>query len=140
METNGSKELHDGTLVVRVSGEGPAVTVAVCGELDLANAKTLAAELERAEAESPESITIDMRELEFIDSTGIAVLVSVHRRLKDRLVRVRMVPSTASGVRRVMDVTGLDDELPFVDPDGEPTSRPRVPQQAPTHRHRSPAP
>jgi anti-sigma B factor antagonist len=108
------REVRDGTLRVRVGGSEHETTIALFGELDLANARTLSAELERAEADGADSITIDMRELEFIDSTGIAVLVAVHRRLNRDREGVRLIRSQASGVRRVMEVTGLDRELPFV--------------------------
>jgi anti-sigma B factor antagonist len=111
------REVRDGTLTVRVSSDGSARTIALAGELDMANASTLAAELERAETEGATSITVDLRELEFIDSTGIAVLVSAHRRLNDGAERVRLVRSEALEVQRVMDVTGLDRELPFAPAD-----------------------
>jgi anti-sigma B factor antagonist len=103
-------------LSVRVIANDATPTLALSGELDLANAETFAAELERVEGDAPTMITVDMQELEFIDSTGIAVLVAAHRRLNDGGLRIRLVRSRASAVRRVLDVTGLDAELPFVDP------------------------
>lgn len=115
MRADGSnREVRDGTLTVRVSVEGPTPTIALSGELDMANAAALSAELERVEADQPASITIDMRELEFIDSTGIAILVAAHRRLDNGGEGIRLVRSRATGVRRVMEVTGLDRELHFV--------------------------
>ncbi len=116
------REVRDGTLTVRVSAKGSAQTIAVSGELDMANAATLATELERAEDEGAAPITVDMRALEFIDSTGIAVLVAAHRRLNADGVRVRLVRSRARGVQRVMDVTGLERELPFVSLDDGATA------------------
>jgi anti-sigma B factor antagonist len=113
---DGNRELRHGVLGIRVSGNGSERTVALVGELDMANTATLAAELERAEEEGAMPITVDLRELEFIDSTGIAVLVAAHRRLNADGPRIRLVRSKASGVRRVMDLTGIDDELPFVSP------------------------
>jgi anti-sigma B factor antagonist len=116
----GNREVSDGTLTIRAGDAASGQTVALFGELDMANAATLAAELERIEGEGPASITIDMRELEFIDSTGIAVLVSAYRRLNADTPRLRLVRSKASGVQRVMDVTGLERELPFVSTDDLP--------------------
>jgi anti-sigma B factor antagonist len=112
----GGREVRDGTLTLRVSVEAQARTLALVGELDMANASTLASELETLEANAGnESITIDMRELEFIDSTGIAVLVAAHRRANaEGESRLRFLRSQAIGVQRVMDVTGLEKELPFV--------------------------
>ncbi len=114
MKAEEKREVRDGMLSVSVSDAGPDVTLAVAGEMDMANASTLAIELERVEAEGAESITIDMSALEFIDSTGIALLVAAHQRLNSDATRLRLVPSRASGVQRVMDVTGLAKELPFV--------------------------
>jgi anti-anti-sigma factor len=106
------REMHDGTLTIRVSDDGSSCTFALAGELDLANAATLSAALEQAASEGDEALIIDMSELEFIDSTGIALLVATHRRLtgSDRL---SLVPSRTSAVRRVMALTGLDAALPF---------------------------
>jgi anti-sigma B factor antagonist len=111
-----NRDVTNGTLSVRVIANDATPTLALSGELDLANAETFAAELERVESDAPTMITVDMQELEFIDSTGIAVLVAAHRRLNDGGLRIRLVRSRASAVRRVLDVTGLDAELPFVDP------------------------
>lgn len=111
-----ARKVRDGTLVLDIEGSASTWTISVAGELDMANAASLATELKRAEQGGAETIVIDMRDLEFIDSTGIAVLVAAHRRLNlnARTERVLLVRSKASGVRRVMDLTGLDDELPFV--------------------------
>lgn len=114
-----SGEARDGMLTVRTEAKDSGCTIVLAGELDMANASTLEAELERAEGDGAAPITIDMRELEFIDSTGIAVLVAAHRRLNGGSERIRLIRSRASGVRRVMDVTGLDGELPFVAADDD---------------------
>jgi anti-sigma B factor antagonist len=111
----GNREIQDGTLTVRIEAGNAGCTLSLAGELDMANAATLEAELDRAADAGAAPITVDMRELEFIDSTGIAALVAAHRRLNDRGgERVRLVRSKASAVQRVMDLTGLDAELPFV--------------------------
>ena len=71
-------EIQDGTLSIRIIEEDSVRTLALAGELDLANTATLAAQLdERAAGE----LVLDMSELEFIDSTGIALLVATHHRL-----------------------------------------------------------
>jgi anti-sigma B factor antagonist len=114
--------MQDGTLTVRVSESDSGCTLALVGELDLANAATLKAALERTESASSGTLQIDLSELAFIDSTGIALLVATHRRLlgSDRL---RIVPSRTNAVRRVMALTGLDAELPFAADNGTKTGR-----------------
>ncbi|MET0305764.1 MAG: STAS domain-containing protein [Solirubrobacterales bacterium] len=112
----GSREVRDGMLTLRVSIDAQVQTLALAGELDMANAATLSSELEAIESDAgSEPITIDLRELEFIDSTGIAVLVAAYRRARaEGESRLRFIRSKATGVQRVMDVTGLEKELPFV--------------------------
>ncbi len=110
-------ETRDGTLAVVVKSEGDTHTISLSGELDLSNAETFRAALEEAEAIAEATITIDMRRLDFIDSTGIALLVASHRRLNSDADRLRILASEASAVRRVLSVTGLDSSLPFVEVD-----------------------
>jgi anti-sigma B factor antagonist len=91
--------------------DGGTCTLAVAGELDMANADTLRKALDDAAAEE---VVLDMSQLEFIDSTGIALLVAAHhRRNRDGRTGFRLVGSESAAVRRVMSVTGLDRKLPF---------------------------
>lgn len=106
---------RDGLLTVDQSDEGERIRLALIGELDLANAATAEAQLEDALAgERP--VLVDMSRLEFLDSTGIAMLVIAMKR--SDASRLRFVPSESVGVRRVLQMTGLDDRLPLA-PRGE---------------------
>jgi len=103
-------EIQDGTLSIRIIEEDSVRTLAIAGELDLANAPTLAAQLDEATAGV---LILDMSELEFIDSTGIALLVATHHRLNGNgTVGFRLIGSDNLAVRRVMALTGLEAELP----------------------------
>ena len=106
-------EIQDGTLSIRILEQDSVCTLVLAGELDLANAATLAAQLdERAAAE----LVLDMSELEFIDSTGIALLVATHHRLNcNGAVGFRLIGSKNPAVQRVMALTGLESELPSGD-------------------------
>ena len=110
MSESNPPEIRDGTLSIRIIEEGSVRTLALAGELDLANAATLAAQLdERTDG----GLVLDMSELEFIDSTGIALLVATHRRLNGNgAVGFRLIGSESLAVRRVMALTGLEAELP----------------------------
>jgi anti-sigma B factor antagonist len=79
--------------------------VAVIGELDLAVADRLSALLDRAAGEVPQ-ILISLDKCEFIDSTGIAVVVRGHREADERGGRLAVYGPSAQ-VRRVLEVTGL---------------------------------
>ncbi|HEY2333704.1 MAG TPA: STAS domain-containing protein [Solirubrobacterales bacterium] len=105
------RDIADGTLEVRTATDGDTQTISLCGELDLANAGTAEAALEAALAEGGSNVVVDMRELEFIDSTGIALLVAAlgHNGDEDK---VRFIPSPAPTVIRVLELTGLAERLP----------------------------
>ncbi|HET9163809.1 MAG TPA: STAS domain-containing protein [Solirubrobacterales bacterium] len=113
------REVRAGTLTIRTHRDGSACTVALAGELDLANAGRFSDELKRAENDSSASrgIVVDMTELEFIDSTGIAILVALHQRLNADGDHFKLVRSQAMAVCRVLALTGLDEVIPFQDPE-----------------------
>jgi anti-sigma B factor antagonist len=79
--------------------------VRVVGELDLANVTFVRNELERALATGRERIVVDLRALEFLDSTGIHALVQAHDRCRadGRSMTVLLVPGP---VHRTLDVSG----------------------------------
>ncbi len=108
------RDIADGTLVVRTSKDGATHMISLCGELDLANASTAETALEASLAENPSQVVIDMRELEFIDSTGIALLVAALGNNGNE-EKVRFIPSDAPAVARVLDLTGLSERLPLAD-------------------------
>ncbi len=112
--TNETREIADGTLVVRTSGNGEATVVSLCGELDLANAGTAEAALQACFEDNDGAVVVDMRELEFIDSTGIALLVTTLGR-NDAGATVRFVPSSSPAVSRVLELTGLAERLPLAE-------------------------
>jgi anti-anti-sigma factor len=105
---------HLGSLTMRSTRDGDAHVIALAGELDLAGADLLEGELQRVEATDAPQIVLDLRELEFIDSTGIRLIYMADarsRRDSDRL-RIRRGPHK---VHRLFVMTDLADRLPFVD-------------------------
>jgi anti-anti-sigma factor len=79
--------------------------ILVEGELDLAVAEQLREALERADSDCTQ-ILIGLENCDFIDSTGIAVVVQAHRRFAEEGGRV-VLYAPRSQVRRVLSVTGL---------------------------------
>lgn len=79
--------------------------ILVEGELDLAVAEQLQEALERADSDCTQ-ILIGLENCEFIDSTGIAVVVQAHRRFAEEGRRV-VLYAPANQVLRVLSVTGL---------------------------------
>lgn len=91
---------------VRSEAEGTVVTVS--GELDVASSRVLEQEL--AKLQGVELIVVDLRELTFIDSTGLGVLVRAHQLAKAQSRRVGLVHGDGQ-VHRLLSLTGLDHEL-----------------------------
>lgn len=91
--------------------------IAVRGELDLSTAPDLEAPLEDAIAAGDTSVLVDLSECEFIDSTGIALIVRAWQRLDrgaDGEGSGRVVISSGNDqVRRVLEVTGLELSIPI---------------------------
>lgn len=94
--------------------EGGGRVVVVRGELDLGTAPELEGPLEEAVGAN-EPLLIDLSECEFIDSTGIAMIVRAWQQLTDNDGGSggRMVICSANEqVRRVLEITGLEISIP----------------------------
>lgn len=98
---------------VRDTADG-VVVVVLEGELDLAAAPVLEEELERVEQRSPRYVVIDLRDVTFIDSSGLRLLLATDARARKagrQLVLVR----GPEVVQRVFEISLLDRRLAFVD-------------------------
>jgi anti-anti-sigma factor len=93
--------------------EGGLRVVTVRGELDLGTAPELEGPLEEAVG-AEEPLLIDLSECEFIDSTGIAMIVRAWQRLGNGdASRERVaICSDNEQVRRVLEITGLEASIP----------------------------
>jgi anti-anti-sigma factor len=67
-------------LTIRAERRGDAQLVTLAGEMDGWNAGGLEHEFIRAEAAGASLFVLDLASLEFIDSTGLAVIYRAHRR------------------------------------------------------------
>jgi anti-sigma B factor antagonist len=91
------------------------VTVALTGELDISTGPQLDEELRRVEGDAPRAvIVVDLRGLEFIDSSGLRVLIAADARAHQRGARLVIVRGPEI-VRRVFEVTRLDERLNVVE-------------------------
>jgi anti-anti-sigma factor len=97
----------DGFTVSSHTDDGVTVIV-VTGDLDLATAPDLQAECDKAVAEKPSEIRLDLSALTFIDSSGISVLVKTHHELAEAGAKL-VLHQIDDRTRRVLDVAGLAD-------------------------------
>ncbi len=99
-------------LQLQVLAEGRERTLVLTGELDLAHADEPEATIRRLCAGEVDCLVIDLSRLQFIDSSGIRlVLVAADLCAKEGL-EFRLVPGPQN-VQRVFEVAGLDRLLPF---------------------------
>lgn len=89
-----------GALRLRSFRDGDRHVIALAGELDLATGEAVGCELERVESTDAGVIVLDLCELEFMDTSGLRVILMAHRRLASRLV-------VEEGLQFVQRVLGL---------------------------------
>jgi anti-anti-sigma factor len=96
--------------------EGGVIAFNVVGELDLDTAPGLRQPLDEAlESDGPPSVLIDLSDCEFIDSTGIALIVRAWQRVdggadgdgKGRLV----ICCSNEQVERLLKITGVETSI-----------------------------
>lgn len=85
------------------------------GELDMDAAEALAAAFQRAQEAAV--IVVDLRRLEFMDSTGLNLLLKADLAAQERGSQL-MVVRGAEPIQRLFTITGLDDRLTFIDEAG----------------------
>ena len=79
-------------------------------EIDPASAEAFRAEVSDAVAHAADAagqVVLDFSDVDFIDSTGLTVLIDAHRTLGDQ-DRVLVVANVRPHIRRVFEVTGLE--------------------------------
>jgi anti-sigma B factor antagonist len=84
--------------------------VAVRGELDLSTAPDLEGPLDEALSGGDVSVLIDLTECEFIDSTGIAMIVRAWQQLdgdEERAGKL-VIANNNDQVQRVLEISGLN--------------------------------
>jgi anti-sigma B factor antagonist len=99
---------------VDVRRDGAAVVVAVTGELDLASGPELETELDRLSGPDTKLVIIDLRQLDFMDSTGLSIIVRAHQRMAGEGCEMGLVKGSQQ-VQRLLDLTGVADRLRLVD-------------------------
>jgi anti-anti-sigma factor len=96
----------------KVESEAQAglLTVSVIGELDQSTAPTLREALEPTLAEPTDPVLVDLSDCEFIDSTGLSLLVEAKRRLEEQNQAFGICCPDAD-VQRLLELTGIDRAL-----------------------------
>lgn len=103
----------DGSLLIDVSREADRVVLRLDGELDLASVPLLESEVESATLDDPARIVLDLRGLDFIDSTGLRAILLQDKRSTERGQTFALVRGSEQ-VQRLMRMTGVDEHLKII--------------------------
>ncbi len=108
---------------LRVVRNGRSVHIAPCGELDIATTPELEQALTDATAAAVEEIVLDLRELTFMDSTGLRALAQANSRADERGVALSIIRGPRQ-IERVLEISGLGALLPLIDAPADPAPPP----------------
>ena len=99
--------LHPPALRTRTTFDLGGAVVSVSGELDVSTADELAHTLAEIADRHPRAVIVDLAGLDFIDSSGLTVLVRARQQL-DAQGGTLWLSSPTPSVLRVLEIVGLD--------------------------------
>lgn len=76
------------------------------GSMDIATSPAARGALSEAIDGGANNLIVDMRQLEFLDSTGLGVLIGAHRRAAEKGGSLRIIVSDGP-ILRLLNITGL---------------------------------
>jgi anti-sigma B factor antagonist len=98
----------DDLIKLEVDQRGEVVVAHVSGELDVSGAPELGDKIFEAVPTSAKGVVVDFTELGFIDSSGIAMLFGVARKVASRRQEMRVVAPAGEPVARVLDLVDFE--------------------------------
>lgn len=101
-------------LDINITGEDRTRVVHLEGSCDLATATSLKQTLASLLPPEVKEVILDVSKLDFIDSTGLGVVLGAMRRLREGGGSLKIAGAVGI-VRRVLAITDLDKVIPLVD-------------------------
>lgn len=108
-------------LLLQTSQTGDWTVVEVRGEVDLYSAPRLKSVIGDLTASGRNRIAVDLGGVEFMDSTGLGVLIGGLKRCREADGALALV-APAEPVRKVLTITGLDKVFPIYNTASEATA------------------
>ena len=105
---------HPPRFHIEVHQDHPGATVTVTGDIDIATVPPLERARDKALANSPSRLLIDLSGVRFIDSSGLKFLIETDRLSRSGGWRLQLV-RPAETAMRVLTVSGVERHLPFVE-------------------------
>jgi anti-sigma B factor antagonist len=106
---------------VEIQAEGEQVRVVPQGELDLVTVEQLHAQIDELRSNGATAIVLDLRQLSFMDSTGLRLLLTLDAAARSDGFSFSIVDGEGP-VRHLLELTRLDRHFQRAD-DSEPVSR-----------------
>ena len=97
---------------LEIEDRGEVVIASVSGELDLAGAPSTGDAIGSAVPTAARALVVDFTGLEFIDSSGIAMLFNLARRLGSRRQELHVVAVGGTPVARVLQIVEFERAAP----------------------------
>ncbi len=89
------------------------VVLGLHGELDLLGAPMLEEEISKAEANAPGIVVLDLRDLQFVDSAGLRVILAAHERSQREGKEFALTPGSEQ-VQRLFTIAGVSEHLRII--------------------------
>lgn len=96
-----------------VRRERDRIVLRLTGELDLGSTSRLQREIESAEIESTPMVVLDLEDLEFIDSTGLRIILGAHERSQKRGQEFAVTRGSPQ-VQRLLSITRVGEHLRII--------------------------
>jgi anti-anti-sigma factor len=90
-----------------------SLTLALAGDLDMRTTEILA---DRVDQHRDKNLTLDLRELAFMDSSGLRFLIELNDRSQRESWELNLLRPRHEAAAVVLRVTGADSALPFERP------------------------
>lgn len=101
-------------LILETSDRGDLTVVSVKGEVDLYTAPSLKESVADLVSSGRSRIAVDLGEVDFMDSTGLGVLIGALKRCREAEGALALV-APRDPVLKVLGITGLDRVFPIHD-------------------------
>jgi anti-sigma B factor antagonist len=99
-------------LAVRVDERGGWAVVRASGDVDMTTAPRLREAVVGIVVGGQPKVVLDLQDVDFIDSTGLGVVVGLLKRTRSQGGDLRLV-STRPSLRRILELTNLEQALPL---------------------------
>jgi anti-anti-sigma factor len=97
-------------LRIDIRDEADRAILSLDGELDMANAPLLQSALDDARLANTSTVVLDLQQLQFIDSTGLRIILATRERCRERGQEFAVTPGSDQ-VQRLLSVTGVGEHL-----------------------------